>query len=83
VFECSDTGCGIDPQYLPRIFDRYSQFSEREKLGTIGLGLAIVKEIIEQHGGDISARSRPGQGTLFTFWIPEQSEEINAQSAAD
>ena len=83
VFECSDTGCGIDPQYLPRIFDRYSQFSEREKLGTIGLGLAIVKEIIEQHGGDISARSRPGQGTLFTFWIPEQSEEIDAQSAAD
>lgn len=70
-FQCSDNGCGIAPQHLTRIFDRYSQFSEREKTGTIGLGLAIVKEIIEQHGGDIEAQSRLGQGTVFTFWIPE------------
>jgi signal transduction histidine kinase len=81
-FQCSDTGCGIDPQHLTRIFDRYSQFSEREKLGTIGLGLAIVKEIIEQHGGDISAQSRPGQGTAFTFWIPEQTGVTDAKSTA-
>ena len=81
-FQCSDSGCGIDPQHLTRIFDRYSQFSEREKLGTIGLGLAIVKEIIEQHGGDISAQSRPGQGTAFTFWIPEQTGVTDAQSTA-
>lgn len=81
-FQCSDNGCGIDPQHLTRIFDRYSQFSEREKLGTIGLGLAIVKEIIEQHGGDISAQSRPGLGTTFTFWIPEQTEVTDAKSTA-
>lgn len=81
-FQCSDSGCGIDPQHLTRIFDRYSQFSEREKLGTIGLGLAIVKEIIEQHGGDITAQSRPGQGTAFTFWIPEQTEVTDAKSTA-
>jgi signal transduction histidine kinase len=77
-FQCSDDGCGIAPEYLPRIFDRYTQFSEREKIGTIGLGLAIVKEIIEQHGGDISAESHPGQGTMFTFWIPEQMETSHA-----
>ena len=80
-FQCSDNGCGIDPQHLPHIFDRYTQFSEREKLGTIGLGLAIVKEIIEQHGGDITAESRPGQGTTFTFWIPENLEEFDAKGA--
>lgn len=79
-FQCSDDGCGIDPRNLPYIFDRYTQFSEREKSGTIGLGLAIVKEIIEQHGGDIIAESKPGQGTIFTFWIPDHREEINGKS---
>ncbi|MCB2186425.1 MAG: HAMP domain-containing histidine kinase [Deltaproteobacteria bacterium] len=70
VFQCQDTGVGMDPAYLPHIFDRYAQFSEREAQGAIGLGLAIVKEIIEEHRGDISVESRPGQGTGFTFWIP-------------
>jgi signal transduction histidine kinase len=70
LFTCRDTGVGIEPQYLARIFDRYAQFSERVAMGTIGLGLAIVKEIIEQHGGDIKVSSRPSRGTVFTFWIP-------------
>ncbi len=58
-FQCADTGSGIDPKYLPHIFDRFTQFSNRGKSGTIGLGLAIVKDIIEQHGGDIQANSNP------------------------
>lgn len=82
-FSCRDDGCGIAPGDLPRIFERYTQFSEREKLGTVGLGLAIVKEVIEQHGGDISAESRPGQGTVFTFWIPETLEKSDATRSAD
>lgn len=69
-FQCADTGSGIDPKYLPRVFDRFTQFSERGKSGTVGLGLAIVKDIIEQHGGDVDVQSRPGEGTTFTFWIP-------------
>ncbi|MBU1566047.1 MAG: HAMP domain-containing histidine kinase [Proteobacteria bacterium] len=81
-FQCSDDGCGIEPRHMPYIFDRYTQFSERDKVGTIGLGLAIVKEIIEQHGGDIIAESSPGQGTTFTFWIPEHLEEFDAKSTA-
>ena len=70
VFRCQDTGSGIKPEFLSHIFDRYAQFSEREAMGTIGLGLAIVKEIVEQHGGDISVASQPGQGTTFSLWIP-------------
>jgi signal transduction histidine kinase len=77
-FQCRDTGSGIDPRYVPKIFDRYTQFSEREKSGTIGLGLAIVKEIIEQHGGDIAVESVVGQGTTFRFWLPiDQEREQN------
>ncbi|MBN1848794.1 MAG: HAMP domain-containing histidine kinase [Deltaproteobacteria bacterium] len=74
-FKCSDTGSGIAPEYLSQIFDRFTQFSERGKSGTIGLGLAIVKDIIEQHGGDITVESNPGKGTTFIFWIPAEEEE--------
>jgi signal transduction histidine kinase len=73
-FQCLDTGSGINPQFLPHIFDRFTQFSERGKGGTIGLGLAIVKDIIEQHGGDIEVKSTVGAGTCFTFWIPDAME---------
>jgi len=69
-FICSDTGVGIEEKYLPKIFDRFTQFSERERSGTIGLGLAIVKEVVEQHGGSIRVDSKIGHGTTFTFWIP-------------
>ena len=75
-FNCSDTGSGIAPEYLPHIFDRFTQFSERGKSGTIGLGLAIVKDIIEQHGGDIRVESSPGKGTTFIFWIPVEEGEV-------
>jgi signal transduction histidine kinase len=78
-FHCRDTGSGIDPRYLPRIFDRFTQFSERGKSGTVGLGLAIVKDIIEQHGGDVAVESRLGEGTTFTFWIPDLAEEPHGQ----
>jgi len=74
-FQCSDTGEGIQPEYLPHIFDRFTQFSERGKSGTVGLGLAIVKDIIDQHGGDIKVKSRVGEGTSFTFWIPGSIKE--------
>ena len=75
-FKCVDSGTGIEEKYLPKIFDRFTQFSEREKSGAIGLGLAIVKEIIEEHGGDIIVESKVGKGTTFTFWIPFGGEEI-------
>lgn len=74
-FQCSDTGEGIKPEYIPHIFDRFTQFSERGKSGTVGLGLAIVKDIIDQHGGDIKVKSRVGEGTSFTFWIPGSIKE--------
>jgi signal transduction histidine kinase len=82
-FRCIDTGTGIEKKYLPKIFDRFTQFSEREKSGAIGLGLAIVKEIIEQHGGDITVKSQVNKGTTFTFWIPVDSEEFNDKSTPD
>ncbi|MEW5910377.1 MAG: ATP-binding protein, partial [Thermodesulfobacteriota bacterium] len=80
-FICKDTGTGIEEKYLSKIFDRFTQFSEREKSGTIGLGLAIVKEVVEQHGGSIRVESCVGEGTTFTFWIPVRQEGADEKSA--
>ena len=69
----SDTGQGIDPNFLPYIFDRFRQAdsSIKRSQGGLGLGLAIVKYIVEAHNGAIYAYSRgPGQGSDFMITIP-------------
>ncbi|HLF01876.1 MAG TPA: ATP-binding protein, partial [Anaerolineales bacterium] len=62
-----DTGAGISPDDLPRIFDRFYK-SERSR-GT-GLGLAIAKNLVTAHGGEIVAECRLGSGTLIRFTLP-------------
>lgn len=63
-----DTGTGIAPEHLATIFDPY--FTTKSQ-GT-GLGLAIVHKIVEAHGGEVSLRSAPGQGTEVTFLLPAE-----------
>ena len=66
--EISDTGTGIAEDVLPQIFDHFYTTKEEGK-GT-GLGLSMVYGIVENHGGDIIARSRPGKGTTFIVTLP-------------
>jgi two-component system sensor histidine kinase HydH len=66
IIKISDTGCGISEKDLAHVFDPY--FTTKTT-GT-GLGLAIVHNIIEAHGGKITAESRPGNGTVFTIYLP-------------
>ena len=65
----ADTGCGIPPEYLPRIFERFVQVPGALR-GGAGLGLAISKSLVEAHGGQISVLSEAGRGTTFTFTLP-------------
>jgi len=74
-----DTGIGIAPEDLVHIFDRfYRADPSRTRPGGSGLGLAIAQWIAQAHGGRIQAESRPGQGSRFTVWLPDESKNGQA-----
>ncbi|KAF0107129.1 MAG: signal transduction histidine kinase [Anaerolineaceae bacterium] len=73
----SDNGIGIQPEVLPRIFDR---FYHLDKSGDrlfegLGLGLAIARQVVEQHKGRLTVDSTPGKGSTFTMWLNIWKEE--------
>jgi signal transduction histidine kinase/ActR/RegA family two-component response regulator len=74
VIEVEDTGCGIAPEFLPRLFDPFSQTDDASTrtAGGLGLGLAIAKRLVELHGGTLRASSPgPGCGATLTLALPE------------
>ncbi len=85
--QIDDTGTGIPPDIIDRIFDPF--FSTKEKKEGTGLGLSVVYGIIKSHEGDILIDSRPGEGTTFTLDLPlkpsmpfsEKSESHNSESS--
>ena len=64
----ADTGCGIPPEHRERIFEPF--FTTKETGRGTGLGLAICAQVVEDHHGDISVESTPGEGTVFTVILP-------------
>jgi signal transduction histidine kinase len=65
-----DTGPGIDPAALPRLFERFYR-ADKARSGTgTGLGLAIARWIVDAHNGRVTAANAPGGGALFTVLLP-------------
>ena len=65
-----DSGPGIAPEDLPRVFDRFYRADKSRTRGGSGLGLAIARSIAQAHGGRLTVDSQPGQGATFTLWLP-------------
>jgi two-component system sensor histidine kinase BaeS len=72
VVDVVDTGAGIAPADLPKVFDRFwrADGSRSRSTGGSGLGLAIARKLAEAHGGDIAVANRPGRGAIFTVRLP-------------
>jgi two-component system phosphate regulon sensor histidine kinase PhoR len=72
VIEVADTGIGISPEHLPRLFERFYRVDKARsrELGGTGLGLSIVKHLTQSFGGTVEVVSQPGRGTTFTVRLP-------------
>jgi signal transduction histidine kinase len=90
VLSVSDTGIGISPDFLPHVFDRFSQAdgSATRRHGGLGLGMAIVRHLVELHGGTVHAASDgENKGATFTIELPMQCsdsrDEVQPELAAN
>jgi PAS domain S-box-containing protein len=78
VFTVKDTGIGMTEEQLQRIFEAFTQAdaSTTRQYGGTGLGLAITQRFCQMMGGEITAKSVSGQGSIFTIWLPAQVEPV-------
>ena len=79
-FFVADTGCGIAPESLPHVFDRFWRANRTDQQGT-GFGLTIARGIVEAHGGRIRVESTIGRGTTFFFTIPSAPADWSPSDA--
>ena len=72
-FTVADTGIGIGPEHLARVFEKFFRVPGQEHVDS-GLGLTIAKEIVEAHLGHIEVSSQPGKGAKFSFTLKAAPE---------
>jgi CheY-like chemotaxis protein len=83
TIEVSDSGVGMEPEQLSRVFESFEQAdgSMTRRFGGTGLGLSIVRQLVTLMGGDISVQSELGQGTSFRVSLPLPESEVQLSSA--
>jgi len=70
IFTIKDTGIGISPEDLPRLFDPFHRGKNVSNIPGTGLGLSIVKKFVDLQQGKVEVQSQVGKGTIFTVWLP-------------
>jgi heavy metal sensor kinase len=75
IISVKDTGCGISPSDLPRVFERFYRSDQSRSQSGIGLGLSLARAIARAHGGEITATSAPNQGSTFTVTLPKSAKK--------
>ncbi|MCA1024519.1 response regulator [Cytobacillus kochii] len=82
--EIEDTGVGMNPEEIERIFKPFEQASENNRTDSsgIGIGLSICKELVELHNGDLSLKSTSEKGSIFTFTLPILNESVEAEGTS-
>jgi two-component system phosphate regulon sensor histidine kinase PhoR len=83
VVSVADTGAGIAPQHVERLFERFYRVDpgRSREMGGTGLGLAIVKHLVEAMGGSIAVKSSLGLGTTFTLQLPRAAPPRDTEEA--
>ena len=79
--EIADTGVGIPPEHMGRIFEAF--FTTKKEVSGVGLGLAVTYGIIQQHQGTITVKSTVGKGTTFTIQLPLTIQQNGEQHDSD
>jgi signal transduction histidine kinase len=81
LVEVSDTGVGIEPEKLPEMWKDFTQVADPLRRGVegLGLGLPLVRYVVKAHGGQVWARSQPGQGSVFGFRIPMKARQPSGE----
>ena len=70
-----DNGIGFEERHQERIFGVFQRLHPRDVFEGMGIGLALCRKIVERHGGQITARGRPGQGSVFEILLPVVQNE--------
>ncbi len=79
-FVVEDSGCGIREEFLPTIFEPFSQEKRSDNIGSVGLGLAITRNLAHLMNGDVGVASKVGEGSRFTFELPVEQGKLTAAS---
>ncbi|HEX5437605.1 MAG TPA: ATP-binding protein [Gemmatimonadaceae bacterium] len=83
VIEVRDTGIGIAPEHLQHVFDPFWQVEQTraKRIGGTGLGLSVTRKLAALLGGDITVKSEPNRGSVFTIWLPIAAPAVAAPDA--
>ena len=85
VFRMSDTGIGMSPEQILKLFQAFTQAdaSTTRKFGGTGLGLALTRRFCQMMGGDVTVHSVPGEGSVFTITLPAVVDEAKPEASAE